>query len=75
MVRRIRALQSHIRGGTRLHQGRGDQESLWQEGCYRELSPVDEIKATLVAAGLTVVDHRRVGEARIPAHVLIAQAG
>jgi arsenite methyltransferase len=37
------------------------------------LRPVDEIKAALAAAGLAVVDHRRVGDARIPAHVLIAQ--
>ena len=37
------------------------------------LRPVDEITAALTAAGLPVVDHRRVGEARIPAHVLIAQ--
>jgi ubiquinone/menaquinone biosynthesis C-methylase UbiE len=39
------------------------------------LRPVDEIKPALTAAGLPAVDHRRVGDARIPAHMLIAQRG
>jgi arsenite methyltransferase len=37
------------------------------------LRPVEEITAALAAAGLPVLEHRRVGDARIPAHVLIAQ--
>lgn len=39
------------------------------------LRPVDQITAALAAAGLPVVDHRRVDSSHIPAHLLIAQHG
>jgi arsenite methyltransferase len=39
------------------------------------LRPVDEITAALAAAGLPIVEHRRVGDGRISAHVLIAKPG
>jgi arsenite methyltransferase len=39
------------------------------------LRPVDQITTALAAAGLPVLDHRRVGDGRIPAHILIAQPG
>jgi arsenite methyltransferase len=39
------------------------------------LRPVDEITTAPAAAGLPVVEHRRVGDGRIPAHILIAQPG
>jgi ubiquinone/menaquinone biosynthesis C-methylase UbiE len=67
-----------LTGSARLVIGIGDPEAMseltFTAHGFR-LRPVQEISAALGAAGLTVVDHRRVDDSRVPGHILIAQRG
>ena len=76
--RAFRELARVLKGTGRVVIGIGDPEAMsalaFTAHGFR-LRSVDEIKAALATAGLPVVDHRRVGDARVPAHVLIATAG
>jgi arsenite methyltransferase len=67
-----------LTGSGRVVIGIGDPEAMKElrfTAYGFRLRPVAEITAALAAAGLPVVEHRRVGEGRIPAHVLIATPG
>ena len=67
-----------LKGSGRVVVGIGDPEAMsglrFTAHGFR-LRSLDQITAALAAAGLPVIDHRRVSDARLAAHILIAQPG
>jgi arsenite methyltransferase len=73
----LRECARTLRPGGRLVIGLGDPEAMDQmpftEHGFR-LRPLADLEAAIADAGLEVIDHRRVGEARVPSHLLVAAA-
>ena len=71
----LRELARTLRSSGRAVIGIGDPQAMEKMSFTAQgfcLRPVSDIERAFARAGLELVDHRRVGKGRIPAHLLIA---
>jgi SAM-dependent methyltransferase len=71
----LREVARTLRGTGRAAIGIGDPQAMEKMSFTAQgflLRPISEVEEALSRAGLVLADHRRVGEGRVPAHVLVA---
>jgi arsenite methyltransferase len=71
----LREIARTLRSTGRVAIGIGDPQAMQRMSFTAQgfrLRPLAELEDALSRAGLVLADHRRVGEGRIPAHVLVA---
>jgi arsenite methyltransferase len=71
----LRELARTLRPSGRLVIGVGDPEAMEQMPFTTHgfrLRPIADLEASITGAGLDLVGHRRVGEGKVPSHLLIA---